>query len=158
MGDLRKYREKEVNVIETTASHANSLEGDEKEEEKIRQEERVEPREIQLEKADEEEASTQVEADGDKPSEVGVEETEESEREKIIELPCVHEGDDKIELLEQIRTDETLKPCRDLAIKSEWGYRWKNGLLLHKIVDLVHGEVERIVLPKKELWNWPMID
>ena len=82
---------------------------------------------------------------------MGVEETEESEREKIIELPCVHEGDDKIELLEQIRTDQTLKPCRDLVTKREWGYRWENGLLLHKIVDLVHEEVERIVLPKVRL-------
>ena len=68
---MRKCRDKEVNVIETRASHVNRLEADEKEEEKIRQE-GEEPREIQLEKADEEEASTQFEADGDNPLVAGV--------------------------------------------------------------------------------------
>ena len=43
--------------------------------------------------------------------------------------------------------DESLNTCRDLADRKINGYSWKDGVLIHSIVDIDNSVVDRIVLP-----------
>ncbi len=56
-------------------------------------------------------------------------------------------GDDKSKLVEEIQQDISLKYCKKLASMKEWGYKFEDGLLIHTLVDVVGGEIKRIVLP-----------
>ena len=51
------------------------------------------------------------------------------------------EGKENFYFLEEIRVDVTLKTCRELATRQERGYRWENGLLLHRVIDFVYREM-----------------
>ncbi len=63
-------------------------------------------------------------------------------------IDCVHEGEDKAMLIDEISKDGSLSYCRKLASMGMPGYSWDKGLLLHTIVDSVGSEVIRIVVPK----------
>ncbi len=65
-----------------------------------------------------------------------------------VELECIQEGGDKEKFVKEVEEDGTLKVCKSLAARKERGYLWENGILLHRIIDPVHGEVNRIVVPK----------
>ncbi len=84
-------------------------------------------------------------------------------------MPVVHECDDNVSgesegpvllgfpqitdlpgvnlLKEQIKTDETLDICRELASKNLNGYMWENDLLFHCISDECGVKLGRLVVP-----------
>ena len=82
-----------------------------------------------------------VEEEGDRSSEVGVEVD-------ALEFTCVLNGNDQVKFVEEVGKDPTLKPLRDLADKGERGCYWDNGLLMQKCTDIAYGIIETIVVPR----------
>ncbi len=87
----------------------------------------------------------------------------------IVDLQSVHECDDLDDvasdvcgslnvlvlkeaagrdvLKKEMLDDESLKTCRDLADRKINGYSWRDGVLIHSIVDIDNSVVDRFVLP-----------
>ena len=102
--------------------------------------------EVKAREADEliladEQVLADVEEEGDRSSEVGVEVD-------ALEFTCVLNGSDQVKFVQEVGKDPTLKPLRDLADKRERVYYWDNGLLMQKCIDIAYGIIETIVVPR----------
>ena len=88
-------------------------------------------------------------AEGETSSVVGDVDASEEEINKVVtDLPCMKKGKDRLLLMEEVKQDESLRVCKQLADSEEQGYCWKDGLLIHRQIDLVLGELDRLGLPK----------
>jgi len=65
-----------------------------------------------------------------------------------LDIPLMNKGNDRDLLVKDMREDDTLEHCRELAERCERGYKWEDGLLIHTETDKVLGSVSRIVVPK----------
>ena len=66
-----------------------------------------------------------------------------------LEVPPVRQGPgDRAKLVEEVRTDPTLKGCRKLAEKGEQGFLWDRNLLYQAKVSEGGEVVHALVLPK----------
>ncbi len=61
--------------------------------------------------------------------------------------PDLVEGDARESLRLELRTDESLRLCRDLADGASLGYKWEDGLMYHTSLDPNGETVRRMVLP-----------
>ncbi len=87
-----------------------------------------------------------VEEAVDRPSSNGV--AEESSCESLG-CPDLVEGDSRESLRCELRSDESLRFCRDLADGASLGYKWEDGLMYHTSLDPNDETVHRMVLPAR---------
>ncbi len=64
-----------------------------------------------------------------------------------LDVPVLKEEAGRDVLKKEMLVDESLKACRDLADRKLNGYSWRDGVLIHSIVDIDNSVVDRIVLP-----------
>lgn len=62
--------------------------------------------------------------------------------------PTLSDKVDVEALKQEMKDDDSLKTCRELADKCKLGYRWSDGLLYNDVVDDDGKVVARLVLPK----------
>ncbi len=64
-----------------------------------------------------------------------------------LDVPVLKEEAGRDVLKKETLDDESLKTCWDLADSKINGYSWRDGVLIHSIVDIDNSVVDRIVLP-----------
>ncbi len=64
-----------------------------------------------------------------------------------LDVPVLKKEAGRDVLKKETLDDESLKTCRDLADRKINGYSWRDGFLIHSIVDIDNSVVDRIVLP-----------
>ena len=67
-------------------------------------------------------------------------------QEEVIPLPALADDDDKRVLIDQQRTDDKLRECRQKADSLDKGYSWKDELLVHTGEDVLGQTTTQIVL------------